>query len=230
MLVVLHIAPMGTSVLPQILARAGDLPAAHAVDGDPIEPGHIYVAPPDRHLLVTEGRLALDRGPRINGHRPAIDPLFSTAAEAWGPSTVGVVLSGVLDDGTAGLLAIKRRGGLAFVQDPEDALYTGMPTSAIEFVTPDLIATASALGAALAALASSSPDPVEGVQHMPEDSHAEVDRGASNNPQPRRIGHEYGNRNVKTAERFSAPAEQGEQKPVVLRELIEKFDLQERAA
>src|SRR5947209_15225749 len=118
MLVVLHVAPMGTSVLPQILARAGDIPATHAVDGELIEAGHIYVAPPDRHLLVSDGHIALGRGPKINGYRPAIDSLFRTAAEAWGQSAVGVVLSGALDDGTAGLRAIKRNGGTAFVQDP----------------------------------------------------------------------------------------------------------------
>jgi two-component system, chemotaxis family, protein-glutamate methylesterase/glutaminase len=184
LLVVLHLAPMGTSVLPQILSRAGDIPAEHAVDGEAIEAGRIYVAPPDRHLLVTDGRVVLDRGPRINGHRPAVDSLFRTAADAWGANAIGVVLSGVLDDGTAGLRAIKRCGGTAFVQDPDEALYEGMPRSAIEFAEPDLIATASAIGAAIATLAASPDPPQEGVLYVPEDRFIEVDRGASDSPQP----------------------------------------------
>jgi two-component system, chemotaxis family, protein-glutamate methylesterase/glutaminase len=183
-LVVLHVAPMGTSVLPQILSRAGDLPATHAVDGEQIECGHIYVAPPDLHLVVSDGRLVLSHGPRINGHRPAIDTLFRAAADAYGRTAVGVVLSGVLDDGTAGLLAIKRRGGRTFVQDPEEALYSGMPTSAIEFTRPDLIASASAIGRAIAEIGSSPTDPGEGVLFVAEDTLAEVDRGASEQPQP----------------------------------------------
>jgi len=153
LLVVLHVAPMGTSVLPRILTRAGSIPAAHAVDGESIEAGHIYVAPPDRHLLVSHGRVALGHGPKVNGHRPAIDPLFRTAAEAWGERAVGVVLSGALDDGAAGLRAIKRNGGRAFVQDPDDALYAGMPASAIALAEPDLVATARELGKTIARLA-----------------------------------------------------------------------------
>lgn len=184
LLVVLHVAPMGTSVLPQILSRAGDVPAAHAVDGETIEAGHIYVAPPDRHLLVTDGRLALDRGPRINGYRPAIDSLFRTAATAWGARAVGAVLSGVLDDGTAGLLEIKRCGGTALVQDPDDALYSGMPKSAIEFVRPHLVASASDIGRRIAELASRPPEPPEEVVYMPQDTLVEVDRGSSDDPQP----------------------------------------------
>jgi two-component system, chemotaxis family, protein-glutamate methylesterase/glutaminase len=184
LLVVLHVAPMGTSVLPQILSRAGGVPATHARNGEAIEAGHIYVAPPDSHLIVSDGRVLLDHGPRINGYRPAIDSLFRTAADAWGSNAVGIVLSGVLDDGTAGLLAIKRRGGTAFVQDPEEALYDGMPRSAIEFVTPDLIATAAAIGQAIAALASSPEPPEEAVLYVPEEAFVEVDRGASDKPQP----------------------------------------------
>jgi two-component system chemotaxis response regulator CheB len=157
LLVVLHVAPMGTSVLPQILSRAGELAATHAEDGEEIKAGHIYVAPPDKHLLVASGRLSLDGGPQIDGYRPAIDPLFRAAADAWGKDAVGVVLSGVLDDGTAGLLAIKEHGGKAFVQDPVDALYDGMPRSALACVKPDLIGSASAIGQAIAELGSHVP-------------------------------------------------------------------------
>jgi two-component system, chemotaxis family, protein-glutamate methylesterase/glutaminase len=183
-LVVLHVAPTGTSVLPQILTRAGDLRATHAVDGEQIEAGRIYVAPPDRHLLVSDGRLSLDRGPRINGHRPAVDALFRSAAGSSGRNTIGVVLSGVLDDGTAGLAAVKRRGGRAFVQDPDEALYPAMPRHALEFVRPDLVASARAIGQALAAVAAAQPELPQEVPHVTEDIRTEVSRGASEHPQP----------------------------------------------
>lgn len=119
-MVVQHVAPTARSVLPQLLDRAGPLPAAHAEDGEVIRPGQIYVARPDHHLLVNgDGRrLMLRRGPQENRTRPAIDPLFRSAAVAFGPRVVGVVLSGLLDDGTAGLVAIKACGGVSVVQDP----------------------------------------------------------------------------------------------------------------
>ncbi|GAA6617055.1 chemotaxis protein CheB [Scytonema sp. NUACC26] len=133
-LVVLHVPSHSSSVLPRILERAGNLPTAHARDGEPLLLGRIYIAPPDYHLLVKPGTLQLTRGPRENSHRPAIDPLFRTAARAYGGRVIGVVLTGNLDDGTAGLKAVKIRGGLAVVQSPDDALYAGMPRSAIENV------------------------------------------------------------------------------------------------
>jgi two-component system chemotaxis response regulator CheB len=149
-LVVLHVAPDSPSVLPQILARAGALEAKHAEDGAEARPGCIYVAPPDHHLLVTDGHLRLDGGPRLNRHRPAIDLLFRSAAAAYAAGTAGVILSGVLTDGTQGLLAIKRAGGMTFVQDPADALYPAMPQSAIDAVKPDRVGTAHDLGVAIA--------------------------------------------------------------------------------
>src|SRR6266853_3065833 len=114
--VVVHFPGYVNSTLPRILSRAGPLPARHARDGEPIEPGRVYVAPPDWHLHLNDGRIRLTRGPKENGHRPAIDPLFRTAAHQFGPRVVGIVLSGNLNDGTAGLLTVKQRGGVALVQ------------------------------------------------------------------------------------------------------------------
>ena len=138
-LVVLHVAPSGTSVLPSILARAARVPVASPGDGDAFRDGHVYVAPPDRHLLVEDGVLRLSQAPRENGHRPALDPTMRSAAEHYGAGAVGIVLSGSRDDGTAGLLAIKEHGGLALAQDPEEAPYDGMPRSAIAHVAVDAV-------------------------------------------------------------------------------------------
>ncbi len=151
--VVLHLPADSTRLLPQILSRAGALPAVHARDGELLRHGHVFVAPPDSHLVVEPGRLRLLAGPRENGHRPSIDVLFRTAAQAYGPRVVGVILSGTLDDGTAGLLAIKRRGGLAVVQQPADARYPGMPQSALEHVVVDEVLPVRDIPAALSRLA-----------------------------------------------------------------------------
>jgi two-component system chemotaxis response regulator CheB len=136
--VVCHFPPDGRSVLPQILSRSGSLLAVHAVDGEPFYPGHIYIAPPDRHLLLApEGRMRLTRGPRENHNRPAIDPLFRSAARYYGARVVGVVLTGALHDGTAGLLAVRAAGGIAVVQDPSDALIAAMPLHAVQIAGAD---------------------------------------------------------------------------------------------
>jgi two-component system, chemotaxis family, protein-glutamate methylesterase/glutaminase len=161
--VVLHLPATGTSALPDILRRHGPLPADHVRDGEPIQPGRIYVAPPDHHVLLRTGHVHLSRGPRENGHRPAIDPLFRSAAHEYSTRVIGLVLSGALDDGTAGLLAIKSRGGIAVVQDPADALYPGMPVSALAHLRADHVLPATSIGKLLtrliADLAEASPGP-----------------------------------------------------------------------
>jgi two-component system, chemotaxis family, protein-glutamate methylesterase/glutaminase len=151
--VVLHVPPT-SSVLPAILTRAGKLPAVHPRDGDPVEHGRIYIAAPDYHLLIEDNVMRLERGPRENGHRPAIDPLFRTAAMRYGSRVTGVILSGSLDDGIAGLGAIKRLGGSVIVQDPEDALYPTMPRSAVEAGLVDHVVPVAAIPDLLLRLAT----------------------------------------------------------------------------
>src|SRR5436190_15696243 len=122
-LIVIHLPPRSPGLLPRILSRAGPLPAAHAEDGEEIRRGRIYVAPAGFHMLLDDGRIRLVAGARENLHRPAIDPLFRSAAVSHGRRVTGVVLTGALDDGTAGLRAIKRCGGVTVVQDPAEATY-----------------------------------------------------------------------------------------------------------
>jgi two-component system, chemotaxis family, protein-glutamate methylesterase/glutaminase len=152
MFITLHFPPHGYSVLPKILSRAGPVPAVHASDGESIVPGRIYIAPPDYHLLFSGSGVRLVRGPNENGHRPAADPMFRSAALTFGPRVIGVVLTGNLDDGTAGLAAVKRHGGLAVVEDPESALFPSMPRSALEHVKIDRVVTARHMAKVLAEL------------------------------------------------------------------------------
>ena len=185
--VALHVPAHGTSVLPLILSRRGPMPAAHARDGEAIVPGRIYVAPPDQHLLIHEGAVRLSRGPRENGVRPAIDPLFRSAARWYGPRVVGVVLSGTLDDGGVGLAAIKEQGGLAVVQDPGDALFPGMPRNAMDLVAVDHVVPASGIPDLLSHLARQDAGG-EGDPPMPKDMElesemAEFDLGAIQGPE-----------------------------------------------
>ncbi|MCW6007863.1 chemotaxis protein CheB [Micromonospora sp. CPCC 205371] len=152
-LVVLHVPRSAPSALPRILDRAGPLPARAAVDGEPLRMGHVHVAIPDHHLLIIGGRIRLSRGPAENGHRPAIDPLFRSAARVYGPRAVGVILSGARDDGAAGLLSIARTGGTVVIQDPADALHPSMPLAALERVSSDHVVPAAKIGDLLAELA-----------------------------------------------------------------------------
>jgi len=155
--VVVHLRPYSESHLAQVLERAGSLPVVPAKQDLPLERGTIYVAVPDMHLLVQrdgdEAVLRLVRGPRENRSRPAVDTLFRSAALAFGPRVIGVILSGALDDGTAGLWTVKDRGGIAVVQDPDDASVPSMPASALAEVEVDHVAPAGALGPLLARLA-----------------------------------------------------------------------------
>ena len=143
--VVVHIGA-SRSMLPVILGRSGPLPASHAVDGERFEPGHIYVAPPDYHLVVGQDTIELSHGPRENYSRPAIDPLFRSAARAHEDRVTAVILSGALSDGVAGLLAVKARGGTVIVQDPQEAIVESMPTSALRSVQADHVLPAQEIG------------------------------------------------------------------------------------
>ena len=144
--VVVHMAPRSKSFLPQILSRSGPLPASHPENGTPIEMGRIYVAPPDFHLILERDHIHLGTGPRENRHRPCINVTFRSAAAAHGSRVAGIVLTGQLDDGTAGLWDIKRHGGTVIVQRPEDAAYPSMPLSALREVDVDHTLAAAEMG------------------------------------------------------------------------------------
>jgi two-component system, chemotaxis family, protein-glutamate methylesterase/glutaminase len=164
--IVLHIAPDAPSRLPAILGRSTDLPVLHAYDYAPIEQRRIYVAPPDHHVVLHPDHMRVVRGPRENRHRPAIDPLFRSAAAAFDRRVVGVLLSGLLDDGSNGLQIIHARGGVSVVQDPDDAEFSMMPHSAVLYDSPDWILPVVQIGPLLANLVT------EGV----EESKADVPR------------------------------------------------------
>lgn len=156
-LITQHVAAHSPGLLPQILSGAGPLKAVHPKSPQLIEPGVIYVAPPDRHMLVNKGYIRLSHGPHENLARPAVDPLFRSAALAYGPAVVGVVLTGQLDDGTAGLIAIKDRGGTAIVQEPSEATARSMPTSALRHVKVDHRCTLDDMAKVLIQLAKDDP-------------------------------------------------------------------------
>ncbi len=148
-----HVPTSSPGYLVEALQSAGPLPVTHAVDGQPVEQGRVYAAVPDHHLILVDGIMRLGSGPRENLTRPAIDPLFRSAALAYGPRTVGVVLSGLLNDGASGLTAIKACGGTAVVQHPLDADSDDMPLAALEATNVDDVAPAAQLGSLLARLA-----------------------------------------------------------------------------
>lgn len=135
-LIVVHTAAQDGH-LAEVLDRSAHMPALKAEQGMQIESGRIYVAPPDHHLTVLDSVALLSRGPKVNRHRPAIDPLFESAARAYRGRLIGLVLSGYMDDGTAGLAAVKSHGGISVVQDPKDAVAPNMPSSALRYVDID---------------------------------------------------------------------------------------------
>ena len=148
--VVLHLAATSKSALAPILNRVGGLQAVIPRDGDPLKPGYLYVATPDHHLALTDDAVRLTHGPRINGARPAIDVLFRSAAESYGDRVIGVILSGGLDDGSAGLAAIRAAGGMGIVQAPDDAMIDSMPRNAIDVAAPEHVLPAAKIGSMVA--------------------------------------------------------------------------------
>jgi two-component system chemotaxis response regulator CheB len=173
-LVVLHVS-RGRSYLPEILTRLGTIPAVHPDDGERLQYGRIYVAPPDHHLTLEGNVVRVTHGPTENGVRPAVDPLFRSAARSFGRRVIGVVCSGSLDDGTAGLAAVKAGGGIAIVQDPDEATAPGMPRSALASVKVDHILPVAEIARLVAALvqeqvpAGQPSLPVEPLQAMESD-------------------------------------------------------------
>ena len=161
--VVLHISSGAPNVLAKLIDSAGPLTVKAAVDQAPIQPGRVYVAPPDAHLLVKPGYVHLHKGPRENRHRPAIDPLFRSAAVAYTSQVIGIILTGCLDDGTSGVLAVKRCGGIAIAQSPADAEYPDMPESAIRTGQVDYELPIRNMGAAIRELIQTHAPPVDAV-------------------------------------------------------------------
>ena len=185
--IVCHFPPGGKSVLPSLLSRAGPLLAAHAVDGEPFYPGQIYVAPPDRHLVLEPGgRTRLTRGPRENHHRPAVDPLFRSAAKHYGDRVIGVVLTGSLYDGAAGLMAIRGAGGLAVVQDANDAAVAAMPLNATQIAGADRVVPLAELAPLLVDLVRGLTTPegrgaaVDPMERMPDVVRMDMDEQIHN--------------------------------------------------
>jgi two-component system chemotaxis response regulator CheB len=172
-LIVIHVPIAPVSKLPVILERAGRLPVRHARSGDSIERGRVYVAPADLHMLVREGWIELQRGPRENHSRPAIDPTMRSAGRSYGPDAIGVILSGALYDGAGGLLTLKTHGGIAIVQDPEDAITTSMPRSAIALVDVDHIVPAAEIAPLLDSLVRAPRDREE-VSLVDEEARAQA--------------------------------------------------------
>jgi two-component system chemotaxis response regulator CheB len=178
--IVLHIAPYGRSAMPAILSRAGFLPATHAEDGEPVEPGRVYVAPADHHLMLEPGRVRISRAPTENGQRPSVDVLFRSAAQAYGSRCIGVVLTGNLDDGTVGLAVVKKYGGIAIVQDPDEADYPSMPRSALHNVEVDQVCALAGIAPLLVELAR---EPVMVTSPLPEVDYMKTELEHGNDPE-----------------------------------------------
>jgi two-component system, chemotaxis family, protein-glutamate methylesterase/glutaminase len=191
-LIVWHISPDVRGILPDVLNAFNTLQAANAKDLEVIRPGRIYVAPPDHHLIVEDGHVRITKGPRENRFRPAIDPLFRSAALAYGPRVIALILSGALDDGSSGIYAVKQKGGLTIVQDPADAEVPSMPRSAMKGVTPDYVVPARDIAVLLEKLVSENKEVV--MDSIEEDKDgklkAEIDIASGNqgDVQPLKFG------------------------------------------
>jgi two-component system chemotaxis response regulator CheB len=172
--VVVHTSPDAPRVLDTILRSAGRLASRVADNGERIVPGRVYVAKPDHHLIIEPGTVRLTRGPKENRFRPAVDPLFRSAAQIYGPRVVGIVLSGGLDDGTSGLRAIGQLGGTTIVQDPAEAAVPSMPTSALQHVRIDHVLRADEIAPHLVRLAATPADAPAGDRVMPDNIEIEV--------------------------------------------------------
>ena len=164
--VVLHTSPESPGGLADVLNRSTVLTALQAIDGQRLQSGHIYVAPPDRHLVIEPGRVRVTKGPREHRFRPAIDPMFRSAAEVFGQNAIGVILTGNLDDGTAGLRTIKELGGLAIVQDPSEALFSSMPRQAMASVDVDHVVPLSHMPRLLVELTSGAKQQAETIRQL----------------------------------------------------------------
>jgi two-component system chemotaxis response regulator CheB len=175
-------------LLADVLSAAGPLRAAAPVDGEALRAGRIYVAPPDRHLMVDDDCVRITRGTKENHFRPSIDVLFRSAAYHYGSNAIGVVLSGSLSDGSSGLFAIRRLGGIAIVQDPDEALYSSMPVSAISRVDVDYTLPAREIGGLLSALVQQDTrsEPVDATNYR-DDLKLDIDAAGSRAPFERGI-------------------------------------------
>lgn len=201
-LVVIHLAEDFPAFLDNQLARWSTLPTRHPADHEPIRSGHVYVARPNFHLTVEDGTMRVLRGPRENRHRPAIDPLFRTAARIYGSRVIGIVLSGQDDDGSAGLYAVKKRGGVAIVQDPNDAESRVMPCHALEYATPHYILRTADIAQTLVKLVHSDEDETVMSTNNPNAENPQKKMGTSS-------------KDVPDANRNNAYSDEGEGTPSV---------------
>jgi two-component system, chemotaxis family, protein-glutamate methylesterase/glutaminase len=150
--IVLHIPSYSRSILPEILSKVTSLSVSHPEDGEKIETGHIYVAPPDHHMLIEEDKVVIKKGPKENRFRPSVDALFRSAAYIYGPRVIGIVLTGALDDGTSGMWSIKRLGGITIVQEPGEAFFPEMPLNVLQYVDVDHVVAVTKMGRLLETL------------------------------------------------------------------------------
>jgi two-component system, chemotaxis family, protein-glutamate methylesterase/glutaminase len=183
--VAVHVSPESPGILPEILDRLCRLPVAHACNGQRLQSGRIYIAPRDRHLVIEPSRLRVTKGPREHGFRPAIDPLFRSAAQVYGPAAIGVILTGNLDDGVAGLWTINRLGGTTIVQDPADALFPSMPLHALKHVQVDYKVPLSRIPSLLTELTAEAPRETVQSDAPP---HVEVEVNIAKEHDPRGSG------------------------------------------